>query len=462
MGLVIQGPPDSLFAPLATKQPAEAAGADAKQGDLFAALLASLTGDTSTDSTQPSASALLAGVPAESEARPDDSNADVPAVMAAMQLLAQLNPILPGPVNGGQNIEGAVSTGATPMALAESLAQAADLDLAASASTDSAPTAGAEDASASTLAAAEALTSPVTVSTPASPAAQSATATTAATELAGQPTAGQVAPTTAQPTTAAAIATTATVTAEAAVRAAARDGDKPEATKRKDEPAAVAPEPPGSNPVDSASVVRSAGNAGQQGQGNPNPGGEKDHSTPNASLQGVAHAAANSAVGELRPADTAAVDTAEPAPTPVALPEAVEHVGRTIIEKVDQGGGEARLTLRPEALGEVVLHIHTEGDRVRVEIRAEHAEAANLLRDHTEDLSQLLGQRGLTLTDVYVGLGGQGSNNQQNESPAWAQPRQQADNSFASLLGIDEPGAADRSNRLRSAYNPDGAMSYRV
>ena len=63
---------------------------------------------------------------------------------------------------------------------------------------------------------------------------------------------------------------------------------------------------------------------------------------------------------------------------------------------------------------------------------------------------------------VWGGLGGRGANNQQNDLPAWAQPQQQADNSFASLLGIEEPGATDRSNRLRSAYNPDGAMSYRV
>ncbi|MEO9254582.1 MAG: hypothetical protein ABI305_03515, partial [Tepidiformaceae bacterium] len=79
----------------------------------------------------------------------------------------------------------------------------------------------------------------------------------------------------------------------------------------------------------------------------------------------------------------------------------------------------------------------------------------------TADLSNLLGNRGLNLADVYVGLGGQQARDSQRE-------QQQAFNNrpnngeFSSLMGIDEAPAIERLNRLRSAYNPDGALSYLV
>ncbi|MEO6042704.1 MAG: flagellar hook-length control protein FliK [Tepidiformaceae bacterium] len=442
MGLVIQtAPADSPLAPLASPKSAESATEGDKQGDVFAALLANLSGGAPASEAASTASTLPGTLPEESGAKPDEAGTETPAVIAAMQLLAQLNPILPGPVNGGQNAAAVVAVVAPPMEADSQFSLPTEVGAAVAGSPDLAPTETPPQPQAVVEAAAPALISP---------------GAAPASAQAGQPTASE------QP-----VPTAALETLEAGVHAAAgKAHDKAEGLKPKDEAVAAAPEAPPNSTEPHISVVRSAGNAEQKGQtdGHANPGasGEEKNPQPNASAQGIAHAAPNSAVGQLRVSETAVPDAPQVATTETPLPEAVAHVGEAIVQKVELGGGEARLTLRPEALGEVVLHIRTDGDRVRVEIHAERAEAANLLRDHTQDLAQLLGQRGLNLTNVYVGLGGHGSNNQQDGLPAWARPREQADGSFASLMGIEEPSAADRSNRLRSVYNPDGAMSYRV
>jgi flagellar hook-length control protein FliK len=212
--------------------------------------------------------------------------------------------------------------------------------------------------------------------------------------------------------------------------------------------------------MDTNSVVRFVGNAEKQKDtsgenGNDTPG------QPKASVQGIAHAAAGSAVGELRTATdpTAVTDVPKPAAPASVTPPAVEQVAHTVIEQVAQGGGEARIHLHPEDLGDVTIQVHVDGDHIHIQVHAERADAMNLLRDHTADLSNLLGNRGLNLGDVYVGLGGQ----QAGDSQPQQQSRTNGANSgeFASLMGLDSP-AIERSNRLRSAYNPDGALSYLV
>ena len=117
MGLVIQtARADSLFAPRATEKPTKATSGGVRQEDVFAALLASLTGEPPEDNKPSGAADLLASLIAEGEAKPADASGDGPAVMAAMQLLAQLNPVLPGPLSGGQsNLEVTVAS-AVPLA----------------------------------------------------------------------------------------------------------------------------------------------------------------------------------------------------------------------------------------------------------------------------------------------------------------------------------------------------------
>ena len=217
-------------------------------------------------------------------------------------------------------------------------------------------------------------------------------------------------------------------------------------------------------------VVRSVGNASESapGRGGDHPGRKPDDARPlpRASANGIAHAAPNSAVGELRQppgADAPAVqpqDAPAPADALIDLPPQVGQVATAVIERVEAGGGEARIHLEPLELGEVVIHVRTDGDEVRIDVRAERPDAARLLRDHTQDLSSLLGSRGLNLSDVNVGVGG-GNAGSPFESRRH-QPRPVAGD-FAAVLGLDDvPSSAGLHNRLRAAYNPDGALLYRV
>ena len=142
------------------------------------------------------------------------------------------------------------------------------------------------------------------------------------------------------------------------------------------------------------------------------------------------------------------------------VPPQVDQVASTVIETVDAGGGEARIHLDPADLGEVTIHVRTNGDTVHVEVRAERQEAMQLLRDHTQDLSNLLGERGLNLSDVNVGLG----RGDQGRALGEASQREDrgAAGEFASILGGDDGAAIEIHQRLRAAYNPDGALVYRV
>ncbi|MCX7616619.1 MAG: flagellar hook-length control protein FliK [Tepidiforma sp.] len=221
-------------------------------------------------------------------------------------------------------------------------------------------------------------------------------------------------------------------------------------------------------------MVRSAGNApagleaplpaGAAVRAERRPAGERP--LPRAAEPAIQHAAPASAVAQLReaPAPAPAAAAAEPAPVAEPPPAAIENldaVATAVIERVEAGGGEARIHLEPAGLGEITIRLHARHDAVHVDVHAETPEAVQLLRDAAADLSSLLGQRGMNLAGLNVGLG-----TRQGESGGWAdqRPRSAAprDGEFAAILGIEDPAAAARHQRLRAAYNPDGSLLYRV
>jgi len=163
------------------------------------------------------------------------------------------------------------------------------------------------------------------------------------------------------------------------------------------------------------------------------------------------------------PAETVAeaAPVAEPRPAQPLAP--TEQVARAVIERVNEGGGEAVIRLDPAELGHVRIHVSTTSEGVRVEVHAERPEAVALLRSSTPDLSSLLNGQGLDLSSVYVGLGGRETGGNGSDGAPWAERGQRpADGEFANILGIGDTGSVERHNRLRSTYNPDGALLYRV
>lgn len=250
--------------------------------------------------------------------------------------------------------------------------------------------------------------------------------------------------------------------AEAALQAAMGGSDASEAPaghgKRPIEP------PPGLEAVAGTnSVVRFAGNA-EAGTAAGGRGDRQGDHPPAGAIQqiaaGVATATVNSADAAAPAANTAPAAGAGPS---VDLPPAVQRVEQAVIDAAERGGGEARIRLDPPELGSMHIRVRIDGDQVHLHVEADRLAAASLLRDHTGSLSALLGDRGLNLADVYVGLGGGGSPGDTSGDAPWQRGRPRPnDGEFAAILGIDTPAAASTHNRLRSAYNPDGAHSYRV
>ncbi len=232
-------------------------------------------------------------------------------------------------------------------------------------------------------------------------------------------------------------------------------------------PLTEAEPPPLGMPQVVISVVRSAGNAIEADEPAPlmvattlAPGRKSqapgEAGTPQPVTAQSGPAPAN------REAAPAPVAAAPAAPQPVETPPAVQQVSRAVLERLEQGGGEARLHLEPVDLGSITIHVRAHGDRVTVEIQADRGEAMRLLRDHTQDLSQLLGGRGLHLADVSVGLGTSHPESQQQGQQDGRPRNEPVPGGFASLLGLDLAAEVGRHNRLRAAYNPDGVHVYRV
>lgn len=226
-----------------------------------------------------------------------------------------------------------------------------------------------------------------------------------------------------------------------------------------------APAPPGDPPTNSqpaASVVRSVGNAHEnKAENNGNAFGRQEQKPqPKASVEGIAHSSDHSVLHRTETVGAPASDAPQQPARP-ELPPAVEQVVRTVIEKVEAGGGDAKLHLHPAELGEITIHVHADGDHVQVHIHADRPEAAQLIREHTVDLSSMLGQQGLNLADVNVSLGqpGSGNANPGEHQPA---PNRPGNSDFAALMGIGDSAATDRFNRVRAAYNPNGAFDYRI
>lgn len=88
-----------------------------------------------------------------------------------------------------------------------------------------------------------------------------------------------------------------------------------------------------------------------------------------------------------------------------------------------KGGGEARIRMSPEGLGEVHLRVVVKDGKVNVEMAAETKEAKKLLESSLSDLKLGLGGHKLSVESVKVDVGLQSSNDnqQQQKNPEFRQ-----------------------------------------
>lgn len=421
MGLVVQAPADALATMLSNAADTPPAGAGVAGTGGFAAALQALISDGggAKGGKADALLALLPKAPGDSDADGSLSGADtLAAALAALQaLIAPAQAVAaPGTTEPGT---GPSSAAAIPPSAATSLP--ADAIARTEAGADDAPAAEtpstAPPTEAGDLNAADALAEAQAL-------------------LAGQP--GGARPTGAPP------------------------------AEHKTEALSGAP-PPGAEPTPqpATSVVRFAGNAQDTDADTDSGGKPGDGAKPRAiaPIDSASPLAADVRVGQAPTVANAPAPatTATPPPAAPDLPPAVPQVAQSVLDQVQKGSGEARIHLHPAELGDIIVRVRTDGDHVRLEIHADRADAMNLLRDHTADLSNLLGSRGLNLGDVYVGLGADGgaSANQGGDQPAPGN-RPTPNGEFASLMGLGDSQPIEINNRLRAAYNPDGAHSYRI
>ena len=118
-------------------------------------------------------------------------------------------------------------------------------------------------------------------------------------------------------------------------------------------------------------------------------------------------------------------------------PEGLNHLGLGIIRSSNQGGGEIRVRLRPDHLGELNIRVLTEGNRVGLKIQASDDRAKKILEESIRSLRDNLSSQNLSLSAVDLSTA---------KSEAAPEPRQ-----FQASTGFqNDPGQGRNQNGSQS------------
>lgn len=80
--------------------------------------------------------------------------------------------------------------------------------------------------------------------------------------------------------------------------------------------------------------------------------------------------------------------------------ESVEQFSNQIHSFAPQGGGEMKIRLNPENLGELMIHVSTQNGNVGLKVQASRGEAKKVLEESVSSLKEALGQQNLILNKV--------------------------------------------------------------
>lgn len=150
------------------------------------------------------------------------------------------------------------------------------------------------------------------------------------------------------------------------------------------------------------------------------------------------------AVKETKPA-------ANQTPAPIVNKDVFERLGESIRLSVKENGGEVRITLKPESLGELRIKMNVENSAVRAEIVVDsHAVKAVLETDSTA-LRDAFNQQGLTLDKYTIEVSGANSSALNTEDRGSAHERHR-ENLREFNNGRDRDGASERQNPKRNPF----------
>lgn len=103
----------------------------------------------------------------------------------------------------------------------------------------------------------------------------------------------------------------------------------------------------------------------------------------------------------------ARIETSSAAPALPDEPELADQIVQSLRLHATSGGGEARVQLRPEYLGELTIRLVVDDGVVTARVEAELPAVREWIERHEVSLRQALGEHGLTLDALNVSDGGQ-------------------------------------------------------
>jgi flagellar hook-length control protein FliK len=147
--------------------------------------------------------------------------------------------------------------------------------------------------------------------------------------------------------------------------------------------------------------------------------------------------------------------------------EALSSIGTGIRNLGSQGGGEIRIRLKPENLGELHLKVVTRGNEVGLRIQASDDQSKRIIEESMGYLKDSLSANQLTVARVEVTVAqagassflsdsnsqNSGSNAQQNFNSAWESQQQ------SSFNGSQQQGASSERNNSWEENSGDRRLS---
>ncbi|NQZ02696.1 MAG: flagellar hook-length control protein FliK [Bdellovibrionales bacterium] len=103
-------------------------------------------------------------------------------------------------------------------------------------------------------------------------------------------------------------------------------------------------------------------------------------------------------------AATSSAFSLAPEPTEAEQAKNVREIMQQTQFLMKKGGGEAKVTLNPEGLGQIQLKVSTEGEQVAVDMVAESSEAKKLIEKGLGDLKATLASHKLNVENLKVDL----------------------------------------------------------
>lgn len=124
-----------------------------------------------------------------------------------------------------------------------------------------------------------------------------------------------------------------------------------------------------------------------------------------------------------------------------------------------KGGGEMRLIIHPEQLGEVKLHVGTKDGKVEVKITAENEEVAKVIRSGSKELEASLKDQNLSLTkfDVSVADGVASLDNGKGSLTDQFLQQQNPQNSLSNMFSRDDGQSSRWDNQNSHGNARDGS-----